>query len=157
MLWAMLCLNVSAGLGLISQHSPLAQDIYKKTYGLTGDLTPEQVAIVAPPGGAVVAYAAIFNGLGACSGQKFPIISAAKWYFLLCLPPRPFVCARCQRFCCNILAFCHRFLLSFGLLRRRIRHHAAFAADAFGPAYIGKVYGFMLTAWSTAYHRPLCF
>jgi len=26
----------------------------------------------------------------------------------------------------------------------------AFAADAFGPAYIGKVYGFMLTAWSTA-------
>ncbi len=26
----------------------------------------------------------------------------------------------------------------------------AFAADAFGPAYIGKVYGFMLTAWSVA-------
>ena len=26
----------------------------------------------------------------------------------------------------------------------------AFAADAFGPAYIGKVYGFMLTAWSAA-------
>jgi OFA family oxalate/formate antiporter-like MFS transporter len=26
----------------------------------------------------------------------------------------------------------------------------AFAADAFGPANIGKVYGFMLTAWSTA-------
>jgi OFA family oxalate/formate antiporter-like MFS transporter len=26
----------------------------------------------------------------------------------------------------------------------------AFAADSFGPAYIGKVYGFMLTAWSAA-------
>ena len=26
----------------------------------------------------------------------------------------------------------------------------AFAADAFGPANIGKVYGFMLTAWSAA-------
>jgi OFA family oxalate/formate antiporter-like MFS transporter len=64
MLWSMLCLNVSAGLGLISQHSPLAQDIYKKTMGLTGTLTPEQVAVVAAAGGAVVAYAAIFNGLG---------------------------------------------------------------------------------------------
>jgi len=26
----------------------------------------------------------------------------------------------------------------------------AFAADSFGPGYIGKVYGFMLTAWSAA-------
>jgi OFA family oxalate/formate antiporter-like MFS transporter len=26
----------------------------------------------------------------------------------------------------------------------------AFAADSFGPANIGKVYGFMLTAWSAA-------
>jgi len=26
----------------------------------------------------------------------------------------------------------------------------AFAADSFGPMYIGKVYGFMLTAWSVA-------
>jgi len=26
----------------------------------------------------------------------------------------------------------------------------AFAADSFGPGYIGKVYGFMLTAWSVA-------
>ena len=26
----------------------------------------------------------------------------------------------------------------------------AFAADSFGPAYIGRVYGIMLTAWSVA-------
>jgi OFA family oxalate/formate antiporter-like MFS transporter len=26
----------------------------------------------------------------------------------------------------------------------------AFAADSFGPGYIGKVYGFMLTAWGAA-------
>ncbi len=26
----------------------------------------------------------------------------------------------------------------------------AFAADSFGPTYIGRVYGFMLTAWATA-------
>ena len=26
----------------------------------------------------------------------------------------------------------------------------AFAADSFGPTYIGKVYGFLLTAWGAA-------
>jgi OFA family oxalate/formate antiporter-like MFS transporter len=26
----------------------------------------------------------------------------------------------------------------------------AFAADSFGPTYIGKVYGFVLTAWGAA-------
>jgi OFA family oxalate/formate antiporter-like MFS transporter len=26
----------------------------------------------------------------------------------------------------------------------------AFAADSFGPSYIGKVYGMMLTAWAAA-------
>jgi len=31
MLWAMLCLNVSAGLGLLSQLSPMAQDVLKKS------------------------------------------------------------------------------------------------------------------------------
>jgi len=60
MLWAMLCLNVSAGLGLISQHSPLAQAAYKGTFP-TEALT---AAALAAAGGAVVAYAAIFNGLG---------------------------------------------------------------------------------------------
>jgi len=30
----------------------------------------------------------------------------------------------------------------------------AFAADSFGPANIGKVYGFMLKAWSDAGMAP---
>ena len=33
---------------------------------------------------------------------------------------------------------------------------SAFTADSFGPANIGKVYGFMLTAWSDAGMAPSC-
>ncbi|MDD5475841.1 MAG: OFA family MFS transporter, partial [Syntrophales bacterium] len=63
MLWAMLCLNVSAGLGLISQLSPISQDLYRPLADPT--LGPEALAVVlASAGGAVVAYSAIFNGLG---------------------------------------------------------------------------------------------
>jgi OFA family oxalate/formate antiporter-like MFS transporter len=151
MLWAMLCLNVSAGLGLISQHSPLAQEIYKRTYGLTGNLTPEQVAIVAAAGGTVVAYAAIFNGLGRLFWAKISDNIGRKMVFLIMFATQavlyvlidkgfiatywPFLIVSCYLLACYGGGFATM---------------PAFAADAFGPAYIGKVYGFMLTAWSTA-------
>jgi len=151
MLWSMLCLNISAGLGLISQHSPLAQEIYKKTYGLTGELTPEQVAIVAAAGGAVVAYAAIFNGLGRLFWAKISDNIGRKMVFLIMFASQavlyvlvaksviasywPFTIVSCYLLACYGGGFATM---------------PAFAADSFGPAYIGKVYGFMLTAWSTA-------
>ena len=151
MLWAMLCLNVSAGLGLISQHSPLAQDIYKKTKGLTGDLTPEQVAIVAAAGGTVVAVAAIFNGLGRLFWAKISDNIGRKMVFLIMFATQAVLYVLVAKgivstYVLFIVASCY-LLACYG---GGFATMPAFAADAFGPAYIGKVYGFMLTAWSTA-------
>ena len=151
MLWSMLCLNVSAGLGLISQQSPLAQDIYKKTMGLAGNLTPEQITIVAAAGGAVVAYAAIFNGLGRLFWAKISDNIGRKMVFMIMFATQAIVYLLVAKgyvasyylfmvVCCYLLA-CYGG--GFATM-------PAFAADSFGPANIGKVYGFMLTAWSTA-------
>ena len=151
MLWSMLCLNVSAGLGLISQQSPLAQDIYKKTEGLTGTLTPEQVAIVAAAGGACVAYAAIFNGLGRLFWAKISDNIGRKMVFLIMFATQAVLYVLvAQGFVATywlfVIASCY-LLACYG---GGFATMPAFAADAFGPTYIGKVYGFMLTAWSTA-------
>jgi OFA family oxalate/formate antiporter-like MFS transporter len=151
MLWAMLCLNISAGLGLISQHSPLAQDIYKKTMGLTGTLTPEQIAIVAAAGGAIVAYAAIFNGLGRLFWAKISDNIGRKMVFLIMFATQAVLYVLIAK---GYVASYYLFMIvSCYLLACYGGGFAtmpAFAADSFGPANIGKVYGFMLTAWSAA-------
>ena len=151
MLWSMLCLNVSAGLGLISQHSPLAQDIYKKTMGLAGDLTLEQIAIVAAAGGAVVAYAAIFNGLGRLFWAKISDNIGRKMVFMIMFATQAVLYVLVAK---GYVASYYLFMVvSCYLLACYGGGFAtmpAFAADSFGPANIGKVYGFMLTAWSAA-------
>lgn len=151
MLWAMLCLNVSAGLGLISQHSPLAQDIYKKTMGLLDQLTPEQIALVAAAGGTVVAIAAIFNGLGRLFWAKISDNIGRRMVFMIMFATQAVVyllvaMGYVSNYYLFIVVSCY-LLACYG---GGFATMPAFAADAFGPAYIGKVYGFMLTAWSAA-------
>jgi OFA family oxalate/formate antiporter-like MFS transporter len=143
MLWGMLFLNVSAGLGLISQLSPMAQDIIKKT-----DPTIAAAAL-ALAGGSILAYASIFNGLGRllwawtsdAIGRKnvfiIMFISQAILYVLLPQIDNKliFTIVACYLLACYGGGFATM---------------PAFAADSFGPGYIGKVYGIMLTAWGAA-------
>jgi OFA family oxalate/formate antiporter-like MFS transporter len=151
MLWAMLFLNVSAGLGLISQHSPLAQDVYKKTFNLLGTLTPEQLILVAAAGGSVVAYAAIFNGLGRLFWAKISDNIGRRMVFIAMFSTQAIVyllvaMGYISNYYLFIVVSCY-LLACYG---GGFATMPAFAADSFGPGYIGKVYGFMLTAWSCA-------
>jgi len=141
MLWGMLFLNVSAGLGLLSQLSPMAQELLKKT------VTDEKALAVA--GGSIVAIASIFNGLGRlfwawlsdAIGRKnvfiIMFISQAILYVIL---PQISSTVLFTIIACYLLA-CYGG--GFATM-------PAFAADGFGPANIAKIYGIMLTAWGVA-------
>jgi OFA family oxalate/formate antiporter-like MFS transporter len=143
MLWAMLCLNISAGLGLLSQLSPMAQDIIGKTQGLTD---PKALALA---GGTILAIASIFNGLGRlfwawlsdAIGRKniFMIMFITQAVLYVLLPQIG------SQFLFTVIA-CY-LLACYG---GGFATMPAFVADSFGPAYIGRVYGIMLTAWSVA-------
>ncbi len=143
MLWGMLFLNISAGLGLLSQLSPMAQDVIKRTLA---DISAAELALA---GGAILAIASIFNGLGRlfwawtsdAIGRKnvFMIMFISQAILYILLPQigdkLMFTVIACYLLACYGGGFATM---------------PAFAADSFGPAYIGKVYGMMLTAWGLA-------
>ncbi|MDZ7330801.1 MAG: OFA family MFS transporter [candidate division KSB1 bacterium] len=141
MLWAMLLLNISAGLGLLSQLSPMAQEIYKKTIS-----DPKALAVA---GGTIVAIASIFNGLGRLFWAWLSDAIGRKTVFLTMFVTQAILYILLPKIgSATIFAVIACYLLScYG---GGFATMPAFAADSFGPANIGRVYGTMLTAWSVA-------
>jgi len=143
MLWAMLFLNVSAGLGLISQLSPMAQEVVSKAQGVTD---PKVLAVA---GGAILAYASIFNGLGRLFWASVSDYIGRKNVFITMFITQALLYIYLPQvsavFLFTVVA-CY-LLACYG---GGFATMPAFAADSFGPGYIGKVYGIMLTAWGCA-------
>jgi OFA family oxalate/formate antiporter-like MFS transporter len=151
MLWAMLFLNVTAGLGLISQLSPIAQDLYKQIDTIKNLTGAEQIKALAYGGGLVVAVSAVFNGLGRLFWAKLSDNIGRKAVFATMFSTQAVLYILVYM---NVLGSYWVFLIVACYLLAcfggGFATMPAFAADSFGPSYIGKVYGFMLTAWACA-------
>lgn len=153
MLWGMLFLNVSAGLGLISQLSPLAQEFYKALVIDPAILSdPETLSkVLATAGGTVVSISAIFNGLGRLFWARVSDTIGRRAVFVTMFASQAVIYTLVAMgiisgYWLFLVAACY-LLACYG---GGFATMPAFAADNFGPGYIGKVYGFMLTAWSAA-------
>lgn len=141
MLWAVFFLNISAGVGLLSQLSPLAQEIQKDIIH-----DPSKLAVA---GGVVVSIASLFNGFGRLfwawlsdgAGRKtvFIIMFISEALLYLALPQIKNV-TFFTIIACYLLA-CYGG--GFSVM-------PAFVADSFGPAHVGRIYGAILTAWGAA-------
>jgi OFA family oxalate/formate antiporter-like MFS transporter len=143
MLWAMLFLNVTAGLGFLSQLSPLAQYAIRK---IVENVTPEELVRQEKM---IVGLASICIGLGpllwaAVSdhiGRRSVMITLFSAQFMLYIF-QPYVSYVMQ------FAGIAGFLLScFG---GGFAMMAAYTADSFGTGHIGRVYGALLSAWVCA-------
>jgi len=140
--WVMLFLNVTAGVAVISQASPMAQEFMKNS-----TIPVDSQAAAA---GSLLLLFAIFNGLGrliwASLSDKigrrtvFFILFASQaiLFFVLYIAPPSlplFVILICYQYAC----------LGGGFATM-----PAYAADTFGTKYAGRIYGWMLTAWGIA-------
>jgi OFA family oxalate/formate antiporter-like MFS transporter len=131
LLWIMLFLNVSAGIMIISQASPMAQQIV--------GLTPVAAA-------GIVGVISIFNGLGRVFWAAVSdFLGRARVYFLLYLIqvvvffslPHLHTAALFTT-AVAVVGLCYGG--GFGTM-------PSFTADFFGPKFMGGIYGWILLAW----------
>ena len=131
-LWALLFLNVTAGIALISEAAPMTEEIA----GASAAAAATLVGIIA-----------IFNGAGRFLWAALSDVIGRRWVFLALFAIQVvafFLMPNASSFgffavlACIVL-FCYGG--GFGTM-------PAFAADYFGSANVGRIYGLMLTAWS---------
>lgn len=133
-LWGLLFLNSTAGIAIISEADPMAQDIAGVSVG--------QAA-------AVVSIIAVFNGLGRFVWASFSDVVGRKWVFLtmFALQVALFALLPSASSFIFFTVVASAILLCYG---GGFGTMPAFAADYFGSRNVGRIYGFMLTAWSAA-------
>ena len=133
-LWALLFLNTSAGISIISQAAPMAQEIT----GVTAAVAAGLVGIIS-----------IANGSGRFLWAWFSDLIGRRWVFLTMFVIQAlvfFTLPKIQNFSA-FAAFCCVILLCYG---GGFGTMPAFAADYFGAENVGSIYGLMLTAWGFA-------
>ncbi len=134
LLWGVLFINVTAGLSIISNLSPMGQI---------------QAGLTAVAAGTLMFVTSLFNGFGRIFwaslsdriGRRnvFLLITGTQVPLMLVLPKitSPLVFGA---ICCYIL-------LCYG---GGFATMPSFTADTFGPKYMGRIYGKILLAWSAA-------
>jgi OFA family oxalate/formate antiporter-like MFS transporter len=133
-LWLLLFLNTSAGISLISQEAPLFQELAMITA-----ITAAGMVGVVSIGNAVgrVFWAWVSDTLG--RRMTFEVIFLLQILLFWFLPT--FHAVVVITIVSFIILMCYGG--GFGTM-------PAFAADYFGPANVGSIYGLMLTAWGFA-------
>ena len=157
LIWACLCLNVSAGIGVLAVASPLLQVMFGgKLVGAAGvgfaALSPDQARGVATVAAGFVGLLSLFNIGGrffwaSISDRIGRKVTYATFFALGCAlyAGSPWAgqvgsVALFVTFMCVILSM---YGGGFATV-------PAYLADMFGTQYVGAIHGRLLTAWSTA-------
>ena len=157
LIWAVLCLNVSAGIGIIGAASPMLQE----TFGgrLFGDpsvgfaqFSDAQKAQAALVGAAFVGLFSLFNiagrffwaSLSDKIGRKVTYFTFFTLGFL-CYAAAPTLATLGM-----LGVFAAAFCLIASMYGGGFATIPAYLADIFGTQYVGAIHGRLLTAWSTA-------
>jgi OFA family oxalate/formate antiporter-like MFS transporter len=130
-LWATLFLNVIAGISIISQASPMAQEIS----GVNAQIAAGMVGLISIANGiGRLAWAWLSDAIG--RRNVFLIMFLLQGILFLILPSQREFTALAS--ICFVIISCYGG--GFGTM-------PAFAADFFGTKWVGSIYGLMLTAW----------
>jgi OFA family oxalate/formate antiporter-like MFS transporter len=133
-LWALLFLNTTAGIAIISQAAPMAQEIAN---------------VSAAVAAATVGLISIANGVGRLFWAWLSDFIGRRNVFLIMFPLQALLFWLLPS-AGNLTAFAVLALIILLCYGGGFGTMPAFAADYFGAEHVGSIYGLMLTAWSFA-------
>ncbi|MCJ7995363.1 OFA family MFS transporter [Rhizobium cremeum] len=157
LIWAVLCLNVSAGIGVIGMASPMLQEIFAGSLIGLPDLTFSQLDAAQKT--QIAAIAAGFTGLLSLfniGGRFFwaslsDKIGRKNTYFtFFILGILLYATAPTLADMGNKALFVLAFAIILSMYGGGFATIPAYLADIFGTQFVGAIHGRLLTAWATA-------
>ena len=156
LLWAVLCLNVSAGIGIIGMASPMLQEVFGgRLIGLDGPLASLSTADklrTASIGAGFAGLLSLFNIAGRFFWASMSDFIGRKRTYVIffALGAVLYAAAPFAGGIKNIALFVGLFCVILTMYGGGFATIPAYLADLFGTQFVGAIHGRLLTAWSTA-------
>jgi len=157
LIWWVLCLNVSAGIGVIGMASPMLQEIFAGSLiGLPGvkfnALAGEQRVAIAAIAAGFTGLLSLFNIAGRFFWASLSDYIGRKntYYTFFILGIALYALAPLAAGIGSKLLFVTCFCIILSMYGGGFATVPAYLADMFGTQFVGAIHGRLLTAWSTA-------
>ena len=139
LVWTVLFLNTTAGIGVLGQASAMSQEMFP------GHITPIAAA-------GLVGLMSLFNMGGRFSWATLSdFIGRKNTYFVfMCLGFALYVTVPYAGSSGNVVLFVFCFLIIVSMYGGGFSTVPAYLRDLFGTRYVGAIHGILLTAWSAA-------
>ncbi|WPB55274.1 OFA family MFS transporter [Xylophilus sp. GOD-11R] len=156
LVWVVLCMNVSAGIGVIGMSSPMLQEVFggsligaARKYG---ELDKAELAAIAVVAGGFTALLSLFN----IGGRFFWATISDKlgrkltYAIFFVLGGLLYASIPGSASAGNQLLFVGAFCIILSMYGGGFATVPAYLADLFGTQFVGAIHGRLLTAWATA-------
>lgn len=157
LIWLVLCLNVSAGIGVIGMASPMLQEIFGgRLIGLPelkfNDLLPEQKTAIAAIAAGFAGLLSLFNigGRFFWASLSDKIGRKNTYYTFFILGIVLYALAPTAASLGSQILFVAIFCVILSMYGGGFATVPAYLADVFGTQFVGAIHGRLLTAWATA-------
>ena len=156
LLWAVLCLNVSAGIGVVGMASPMLQEVFGGRLlgadGALSQLAGDQRAQVATIGAAFAGLLSLFNIFGRIFWASFSDAIGRKITYVVffLLGTALYASAPWAGDAGQVGLFVAFFCIILTMYGGGFATIPAYLADLFGTQHVGAIHGRLLTAWSAA-------
>ena len=156
LIWMVLCMNVSAGIGVLGMASPMLQEVFGGSLaGLPGkftELDKDQLKMIATVAAGFTALLSLFNIGGRFFWASLSDKLGRKLTYVVffVLGGLMYASVPGSASAGNIVLFVGAFCVILSMYGGGFATVPAYLADIFGTQMVGAIHGRLLTAWATA-------